>query len=78
MSIALVTSCSNVQRPIATNYSENNSDCRISYLFKYDGCKVYRFYDNGNRIYFTNCNGNVTAIKNDSTETRIETIIRIR
>ncbi len=54
--------------------AENNKNYRVDYLFEHDGCKVYRFYDRGNYVYFTNCTGNVTCISSDST--RVETIVK--
>ena len=45
----------------------------VSYLFEHDGCKVYRFYDKGNYVYFTT-RGDVTSITNDSTAQRTITI----
>ncbi|WP_165020278.1 DUF4884 domain-containing protein [Dysgonomonas sp. ZJ279] len=56
--------------------SDNNPTYTVDYLFEHDGCKVYRFYDRGNYVYFTNCTGDVTAISNDSTSTRIQTITK--
>jgi len=41
----------------------------VDYLFEHDGCKVYRFYDRGNYVYFTNCRGEA-IVKTDSTEIR--------
>ena len=60
-----------VSKPIAVVAPGNNKTYRVDYLFEHDGCKVYRFYDKGNYVYFTNCNGEAIAIANDSTETRI-------
>ncbi|MDL2215231.1 DUF4884 domain-containing protein [Dysgonomonas sp. OttesenSCG-928-M03] len=74
----IFNSCGLVRQPVSTRISDNNKDYRVDYLFEHDGCKVYRFCDNGNYVYFTNCNGNVTAIANDSTSHRTETITRIR
>ncbi len=54
--------------------AENNKNYQVDYLFEHDGCKVYRFLDNGNYVYFTNCTGNVTSISSDST--RVETIVK--
>ncbi|WP_319502204.1 DUF4884 domain-containing protein [uncultured Draconibacterium sp.] len=72
------TACSGVQKlPVSTNKSDNNDTYFVSYLFEYDGCKVYRFYDRGEYIYFTNCQGDVTSFVSDSTHTRIENHIRI-
>jgi len=55
--------------PLQTRESENNKTYDVAYLFEHDGCKVYRFYDRGNYVYFTNCNGEA-IIKTDSTEIR--------
>lgn len=59
------------QIPITTSKPKNNQTYSVSYLFEHDGCKVYRFLDNGNAVYFTNCNGEAIQ-KTDSTETRNE------
>lgn len=67
------TSC-NSQIPIAEQIPQNNETYTIEYLFEHDGCKVYRFLDLGNWVYFTNCGGDVTAISNDSTTTRVSTL----
>ena len=63
-------SCS-VQSPLATSKADNNKTYSVEYLFEHDGCKVYRFMDKGNYVYFTNCKGDVTSIKNDSTQVRV-------
>ncbi len=52
----LFTACL-VQQPISRTPAENNSDYKVEYLFQQDGCKIYRFYDRGYYVYFTNCNG---------------------
>lgn len=59
--------------PLQVKASENNSTYTVSYLFEHDGCKVYRFYDRGNYVYFTT-RGDVTSIENDSTAQRTITI----
>lgn len=64
-------------QPISKEKPYNNETYNVEYLFEHDGCKVYRFRDMGNYVYFTNCNGNVTAIQDDSTSNRVETITRI-
>jgi hypothetical protein len=35
------------------------SSKEVELLFEYDGVKVYRFYDHGRYIYFTNTSGRV-------------------
>jgi hypothetical protein len=52
----------------------DNSKFNVELLFEIDGCKVYRFFDNGYK-YFTTCNGSVsykTADK-DSKKVQIQT-----
>ncbi|MCE4564041.1 DUF4884 domain-containing protein [Maribellus sp. CM-23] len=73
--LAALTACSGV--PISIKSPENNSTYSVEYLFEHDGCKVYRFYDRGEYVYFTNCLGDVTSFSNDTTQTRIENHIRI-
>lgn len=69
------TSCS-VNEPLVRAKAQNNNTYQIDYLFEHDGCKVYRFQDDGRYVYFTNCTGDVTSVENDSTETKIQTIIK--
>lgn len=63
--------------PVSSEQPVNNQTYQVDYLFEHDGCKVYRFYDRGNYVYFTNCQGDVTAIKNDSTAERVTNSVRI-
>lgn len=72
--ITAFTSCASI--PLQTRESENNSTYTVSYLFEHDGCKVYRFFDRGNYVYFTT-RGDVTSIKADSTAQRTVTINKI-
>jgi len=64
------------QMPLTRERPENNRTYRVEYLFEYDGCKMYRFRDQGYYVYFTNCDGNVTSMVNDSIPTRAMTINR--
>lgn len=41
----------------------------VEYLFEHEDCKVYRFYDRGYYVYFTNCNGEAIG-RTDSTVVR--------
>lgn len=74
LSVAVLFVSCWTQVPIQNTKPVNNETYEVSYLFEHDGCKVYRFKDGSNYVYFTNCNGNVTSIKNDSTATRVITI----
>ena len=46
------------QREGIEELKTDNSNYEVELLFEVDGCKVYRFWDGGNR-YFTTCNGTV-------------------
>lgn len=43
-----------------------NSEFKVDFLFENDGCKVYRFFDGGRAIYYTDCKGETTAIHTES------------
>lgn len=68
LSIATLSlvACGTARIPLSTQPPENNGTYKIDYLFEHDGCKVYRFYDMGNYVYFTNCTGQAIA-RTDST-----------
>jgi hypothetical protein len=72
---ALLNACY-VQVPISNAPSQNNQTYEVAYLFEHDGCKVYRFRDQGNWVYFTNCSGEATTMKNDTTSFRVITSSR--
>lgn len=38
--------------------TDQNGDFKVELLFEKDGCKMYRFYDGGRAIYWSNCSGN--------------------
>ena len=75
LAIAFYASGCTISEPLKRTESENNKTYTVDYLFEHEGCKVYRFYDHGNYVYFTNCKGETIA-KTDSTEVRNE--IRLR
>lgn len=52
----ILFSCAN--DPQAT-FDLNNSEIRLDLLFEHDGCKVYRFYDNGQAVYWSDCRGHL-------------------
>lgn len=66
--LPLTSGCFESQ-PLQSGPPNNNFTYTVEYLFEHEGCKVYRFYDRGNYVYFTNCNGEAIA-KTDSTEVR--------
>ena len=59
-----LSSCYTSQ-PLYTKPADNNDTYKVQFLFEHEGCKVYRFNDAGNTVYFTNCNGE--TIRFDST-----------
>ncbi len=73
--VLFLNSCG-INQPISTQLPSNNGTYAVDYLFEHDGCKVYRFQDMGHYVYFTNCAGDVTSIKKDSTEARVINKIR--
>jgi len=73
--VLLLNSCG-INQPISTLKPSNNGTYAVDYLFEHDGCKVYRFQDDGRWVYFTNCSGNVTSFQNDSVQTRIINTVR--
>lgn len=44
----------------------NNPDVPVATLFDYDGCRVYRFKDAGQWIYFAKCGSSVQAFWNEA------------
>ena len=65
-----------INKPISTLVPDNNRTYQVDYLFEHDGCKVYRFQDNGRYVYFTNCNGETTSFQNDSVQTPVLNMMR--
>lgn len=63
-------------KPISTLVPDNNKTYQVDYLFEHDGCKVYRFQDNGRYVYFTNCTGETTSFQNDSVQTPVLNMMR--
>jgi hypothetical protein len=65
IAVLFFAACSTGQ-PLTKGPAQNNGTYNVSYLFENEGCKVYRFSDNGMFIYYTNCNGSTVA-RTDST-----------
>ena len=73
--VIVLNSCVSIQ-PVTRSAPDNNKAYQVDYLFEHEGCKVYRFNDRGNYVYFTNCTGDVTSIENDSTKAHVINKIR--
>lgn len=61
--IFLLGSCDNKGINVPTSDSIN--EIKVEKLFVVDGITVYRFYDGGRVVYFTNKNGKVKALHNE-------------
>lgn len=74
--LLILASCA--KDPVSTS-TTNNSNIPVSTLFEHEGCKVYRFQDEGRYRYFTNCTeafgdnsescGKIQCPKNESIRT---------
>lgn len=54
-----ITFCAGCLKPALQKAQTSNSNFTVHLLFEHDGVKVYRFYDNGEAIYYTDARGNV-------------------
>lgn len=43
----------------------NNPDMHVTLLFEHDGCKIYRFTDAGEYIYYADCRGSASVSWNE-------------
>ena len=55
--LTIVFGACNTERPLTKAPPKNNKTYEVEYLFEHEGCKVYRFRDNFQYVYFTNCKG---------------------
>lgn len=62
--IFLLVSC-NENKRIDVPTSDSINEIKVEKLFVVDGITVYRFYDGGRVVYFTNKRGEVKAIHNE-------------
>ena len=60
LSVLLLVSCSE-NKGIKVPKSDSINDIKVEKLFVADGITVYRFYDGGRVVYFTNKKGEVKA-----------------
>lgn len=45
--LILILGACKTNMPISSVVPENNKTYQVDYLFEVDGCKIYRFYDQG-------------------------------
>lgn len=62
--IFLLVSCSE-NKGIDVPTSNSSNKIKVEMLFVADGITVYRFYDGGRAVYFTNKKGEVKAIHDE-------------
>ena len=62
--IFLLVSC-NDNKGIDVPTSDSINEIKVEKLFVVDGITVYRFYDGGRVVYFTNKNGEVKALHDE-------------
>lgn len=63
-------------KPLKTGKTDNNFTYEVSYLFTHDGCDMYRFFDMGNYVYFSNCRGETSSVEDSIRVTTKTAIIK--
>lgn len=64
LSVLLLVSCSE-NKGINVPKSDSINDIKVEKLFVVDGITVYRFYDGGRVVYFTNKKGVAKALHDE-------------
>lgn len=59
----MLTACGKAGTPAQTDGAKHDFD--VQFLFEADGVKVYRFWDAGEYIYFTNTSGTTSYKTSD-------------
>lgn len=73
--IFLLVSCDNKGIKVPT--SDSIDEIKVEKLFVADGITVYRFYDGGRVVYFTNKRGEVKSIHNECDPATKTTITKV-
>ena len=60
---AVLVACG--EDPVSTARTDN-PNVAVSKMFEHEGCKVYRFKDAGEYVYYTNCPGSVQSARVES------------
>ncbi len=66
---ALANSCKS--EPIST---VKKGEIEVEFLFENDGCKLYRFADGINRVYYSDCSGKASYDTGGKNSQHIETL----
>lgn len=53
--ILMLVALAACEKPAQRKVSTSNASIDVQELFVKDGCTVYRFYDNGDAVYFVRC-----------------------
>lgn len=61
IAVALVAGCAKEPESVAT---VGAGGVQAETLFTHEGCRVYRFSDNGRYVYYTNCSGSAKWAEN--------------
>ena len=61
LSVLLLVSCRARTKGINVPTSDSINEIKVEKLFVVDGITIYRFYDGGRTVYFTNKKGEVKA-----------------
>lgn len=61
------------ENPAERVVESTNSHFKVELLFEHDGVKVYRFFDNGRFIYYTNARGQTSYHTGGKHDNLIET-----
>ncbi|MFT3994806.1 MAG: DUF4884 domain-containing protein [Dysgonomonas sp.] len=67
IALAMFTSC--LKKGDIISPEGNKDDFNVTFLFEADGIRVYRFYDGGRYIYFTNKEGKVGYTRSNGKQT---------
>jgi hypothetical protein len=56
----VLISCGGIDSGNPISVDTTVSKYQVYFLFEHEGCKVFKFNDNGHIVYYTNCNGNMS------------------
>jgi hypothetical protein len=56
LTVILCLSMAGCESPPIQTDKTNNQNFVVEFLFEHDGCRIYRFQDDGRNIYYAHCN----------------------
>jgi hypothetical protein len=54
------------QKDAQSTSQSSNPGISVDFLFEHDGCKLYRFNDNGHSVYYSKCMSSSTVSWNET------------